>query len=686
MEIPILQVGGRRKHHNGHVIDNIFSAPEANPETSPQSQAAPPLIHPQHGQFPPLPAHLPPYLQQAMRNHFEALHQQLSAQNTLNGNHLLPVALQNQVNNHPGHQPTFTSPNFHQIIAHQQQVRAAAGQVGLGHNDRNQNIQTSAPDPPPAHGGATLPSNFSTSGVPTNRRVVQENRGPNGEYWRMVVESTQTVAHPPHNHRSVHETNGQRSRSNLLNQNNHSPESILGRANTPQAMVSPGAPIASQQNSDSNNEQSQQLQLEQALSTIESALAAGTAPGEQIFDSARTLLQHLSNRQDIPANITTLRTRLDGLSTQADHLRASLNSILMRVISEQNPVQRPPPTASSCPIYLLSSPSGPYALLVSPSGMYTTPWRFPGLAAPSPNPGLRQTSNNPTPPSPLNPTSEPNVQQRATNPPQATQEPQQQQQQQQQDRQANQADQARDLIRVLLPLGGHIWLLVRLFGFVYFFTAGGGYRRAILLGLCAFLVFIAQTGLFRPLLQSTWEPVRRHIENLLPLANNDRRLLPEAAAAANNANPEGHGAQRANRVPMPQQAAERLLREREQGDGRILRQYIGRAERAIALFVASLVPGVGERHIAARDAAEAAIREQEREREREREERERIQRESEENRERNEGGHEAESERHASEKTSGEEGVNREKGKGKEKEKEDGEKEEQQTDNEQIKG
>ena len=32
----------------------------------------------------------------------------------------------------------------------------------------------------------------------------------------------------------------------------------------------------------------------------------------------------------------------------------------------------------------------------------------------------------------------------------------------------------------------------------------------------------------------------------------------------------------------------------------------GGVERAVALFVASLVPGVGERHIAARDAAEAA--------------------------------------------------------------------------------
>lgn len=619
-----------------------------------------------------------------MRSHFEALNQQLGAQNTTTGNNLLPIALQNR-------QPPFMAPNFHQIIAQQQQARAAAGQRGLGHNDRNQNGQTGTTSPPPGHGRPTTPGNLSASGLPTNSRVaqeeygpngatnsrvVQENHGPNG--WRMVIESTQTLTRAPNNHRSLHDSNGQRSSSGSLNHNNNSLASILGRANSPQAVGSPGTPTGSQPNSRSINGQSQQSQLEQSLSSIESALAGGTAPGEPIFESARTLLQHMSNEQDVPATTTTtLRNRLDSLSTQADHLRASLNSILMRVISEQHPVQRPPPTASSSPIYLLSSPSGPHALLVSPSGMYTTPWQFPGLAVPNPNPVLHQTSDIPTPTQPLNPTNEPNAPQPAANNPQAVQEPQQQQQEQQ-------ANQARDLIRILLPLGGHIWLLVRLFGFVYFFTAGGGHRRAILLGLCAFIVFIAQTGLFRPFLQSTWEPFRRHIENLLPLANNDRRLLPNAAVAGNNANPEGQGTQQANGVPTPQQAAQRLLREREQIDRSIMRQYLRRAERAIALFVASLVPGVGERHIAARDAAEAAIREQEREREREREQREqreRTQMESEENRDRSESVYEGDIERNEPEREEGVESAQREdatdRGKGKEKQREEGEKEEQ---------
>ncbi|MCJ1427815.1 hypothetical protein MMC29_005721 [Sticta canariensis] len=655
---------------------NIAAVPEASTGNLPQPQAAAPHAHLQHGQFPPLPAQLPPHLQQAMRSHFEALNQQLGVQNTTNGNPLLPMALQNHLNNHPAHLPTFTPPNFHQIVAQQQQARAAAGQRGLGHVDRNQGVQTGTAGPPPGHGGTSTPVNFSAPGLPTNSRVVQENHGPNGEHWRMVIESTQTVTHPPHSHRGLLESNGQRPSDSLINHNNHSPASMLGRGNSPQPLGSQGTSTGGQPNSSSISEQSQQSQLEQSLSSIESALAGGTAPGEPIFESARTLLQRMSNQQDFPINTTiTLRSRLDNLSTQADHLRASLNSILMRVISEQNPAQRPPPTASPSPIYLLSSPSGPHALLVSPSGMYTTPWQFPGLAVPSPNPVLHQATI-PTPTQPANPTREAGVQQPAINPPQAAPEPQQQQREQQ-------ANQVGDLIRIILPLGGHVWLLVRLFGFVYFFTAGGGHRRAILLGLCAFIVFIAQTGLFRPLLQSTWEPFRRHIENLLPLANNDRRLLPDAAVAGNNANLEGQGAQRGNRVPTPQQAAQRLLREREQRDGSIMRQYLRRAERAVALFVASLVPGVGERHIAARDAAEAAIREQEREREREREVREQIQRENEENRERNESGYEGDSERNESEReegterAQGEESMDRGKGKEKQKQREEGEKKEQ---------
>lgn len=205
---------------------------------------------------------------------------------------------------------------------------------------------------------------------------------------------------------------------------------------------------------------------------------------------------------------------------------------------------------------------------------------------------------------------------------------------------------ARDLARILLPLGGHLWLLIRLFGFVYFFTAGGGYRRAILLGICAFIVFIANTGAFRPLFRTLWEPVRRHVEGLVPLAarpedQQQRQRRPRrreqgpqellydapAAAAANNNNQNNQNNQNNNdratptrndrRQPSPTDLADRLLRERHE------QSLLRRAERAVALFLASLIPGVGERHIAARDAAEARrlalAEEQERERREQRE-------------------------------------------------------------------
>ena len=150
----------------------------------------------------------------------------------------------------------------------------------------------------------------------------------------------------------------------------------------------------------------------------------------------------------------------------------------------------------------------------------------------------------------------------------------------------------------------------------------------MLLGLIASLVFIAQTGIFRPILQGIWEPIRRHAEGLVPLAANER---PRAGVGGAGNNGDGTGTQPANREPTPLQAAERLLQERERQDVGFIRQSFRRVERAVALFVASLVPGVGERHIAAREAAEAARQAEARERE------ERARKEEEEARERQEG-------------------------------------------------
>jgi len=177
----------------------------------------------------------------------------------------------------------------------------------------------------------------------------------------------------------------------------------------------------------------------------------------------------------------------------------------------------------------------------------------------------------------------------------------------QQGGQPPQPEQARDLVRIIIPLGGHLWLLVRLFGFVYFFTSGAGWYRTMLLGLCAVAVFIVQTGVLRPLQLLLWEPFRRHVEALVPLAGNNGDAVVVHGPPA----PDGQGQ---DAVPQtPRQLADRLLNERNRAGG-IIRRNIRRVERATALFIASLVPGVGERHIAARGAVEAERQAAERER------------------------------------------------------------------------
>ena len=353
------------------------------------------------------------------------------------------------------------------------------------------------------------------------------------------------------------------------------------------------------------------MHLQSNLSTMDAAMAGGNPLPESVFEQAQEMLRSIP---DLPQETAmALRTRLANLSHHSSHLRENLHSQLVRAAHERAASHRAAQGTESSAVYVLSSPSGPHALLVSPSGMYTTPWHFPSLGAITPYsithptaiaPVQTQAANNNIPTNGQQPHIDEVQVAQAPQPAEAAQVAQIQQQQQ--------VNQARDLARILLPLGGHLWLLIRLFGFVYFFTAGAGWRRTLLLGLIAGLVFIAQTGIFRPVIQWIWDPIRRHAEGLVPLAADDR---PRGGVGGAGNDGEGTRARLANQGPTPQEAAERLLQERERQDVSFVRQSFRRVERAVALFVASLVPGVGERHIAAREAAEAARQAEARERE-----------------------------------------------------------------------
>lgn len=517
------------------------------------------------------------------------------------------------ITGYSGHHPGISPLTLPQNLAQRHQARVAAGVPGLG-------TESTATTPTPSFSGPFPPGNVTTAVLSESSQTVQETHGPNGELWRI------TFTGPTHHYQGQlnHSGGNPNTTSNSYHQPPYYQNQSLNptpRPLTPQATDSAGTPEPTPRPRHGQVPESAPrlsrdshplLVFEEYVSAMEADITRGEAPGENIFGTARTVLQRASEQGASTPTINRLRNHLDHLSIQADRIRARS---LMRVVVDAPGAPRTRPTGSFSPIYLLSSPNGPHALLVSPYGMYATPWPLPAqtgnILAPRPQEHLHPTPST-------YPPSSPNVQQAPGNVPQVLQAPQQ--------RQQEQPNQARDLLRILLPLGGHVWLLVRLFGFVYFFTAGGGYRRALLLGFCAFIVFIVQTGIFRPFIQQVWEPLRRHIENLLPLANNNnRRQLPQVAPNLrnnnNNNNADNHQDRAANMMLTPQQAADRMLQERQNRAEGLTRQYIRRAERAIALFIASLVPGVGERHIAAREAAEAARLEEERARERAEEER-----------------------------------------------------------------
>jgi hypothetical protein len=161
-------------------------------------------------------------------------------------------------------------------------------------------------------------------------------------------------------------------------------------------------------------------------------------------------------------------------------------------------------------------------------------------------------------------------------------------------------------------LAPHIWLVVRLIGFVWFFTSGNPswWRFCMITGLSVVFFFI-NTGLI------DWAPIRRHLENLIPLAM--PAVNPEGAAAGEPA-AAGAGAGTGARAGEldPQLVAQRLIEQRQRQNAGWFMSQVRRVEHATLLFLASLWPGVGERHVAAREEEDNTRRRREEDAEAER--------------------------------------------------------------------
>ncbi|EAT90507.2 hypothetical protein SNOG_02295 [Parastagonospora nodorum SN15] len=152
-------------------------------------------------------------------------------------------------------------------------------------------------------------------------------------------------------------------------------------------------------------------------------------------------------------------------------------------------------------------------------------------------------------------------------------------------------------------IAGHLWLLFKLACFVYFFS-GTGWYKSILLGLIAGGVYLAQLGMF----EEQFRVIRQHLEAVLPVG----ALAERAAQPVRPAQP--------GRNMTPEEAARRLLQ--QQQDQRVgwLRDSVRTVERSLAIFVASLWPGIGERMVHAQEERIRAERAAEEERQRQAEE------------------------------------------------------------------
>ncbi|CAK7220728.1 hypothetical protein SBRCBS47491_004285 [Sporothrix bragantina] len=186
----------------------------------------------------------------------------------------------------------------------------------------------------------------------------------------------------------------------------------------------------------------------------------------------------------------------------------------------------------------------------------------------------------------------------------------------------------------LAAMWPHVWLLARLVLFVWWFTTpSASWTRWATVIMVAIAVFVFNTGVLDEIANQVWAPVRAHLDGFVPMPNangdarqqegqngqnapGDQNAAVPAPAPANDAAGDAAEADAAGRAggadPDPFEAAARLVAERRRDNGRRLRDFAQRLERLGVMFLASLAPGIAERHVALAE-------------EREREERRRLQ-------------------------------------------------------------
>ncbi|PKY09161.1 hypothetical protein P168DRAFT_301724 [Aspergillus campestris IBT 28561] len=313
------------------------------------------------------------------------------------------------------------------------------------------------------------------------------------------------------------------------------------------------------------------------IEQMEAEFGEGLIPSLEMTIAARTQLLECLDEQTqnplMPRNgeIERLLDRLSIIYRRADTLRLSRGS----GPTATNVAER---SHERAPVYLLTSPDGYQALVASPETQII-PTSMAALRAgqiPQPTPTTAPLPNVPT----ANPDPNPNpanlnpnamvmenavrqalINQRAGN--------------------NDQMGMARYVRRM--------WLFIRLYFFCYMLSEPGTWTRAIYVATAIMIALLSDTTIPQQVYRTLVTPLQEHLEGLAHPLENEHPPNTHAAGAPNAEN-------RVTRIA-----------------GVSLADFfsgVRRFERSAALFLASLVPGVGERQVAVRQAAEAARNEE----------------------------------------------------------------------------
>lgn len=143
------------------------------------------------------------------------------------------------------------------------------------------------------------------------------------------------------------------------------------------------------------------------------------------------------------------------------------------------------------------------------------------------------------------------------------------------------------LIHIMGFVAPHFWNIVRLGFFVWLFVGpNSSWTRWFVVISAAIIVFIAGTGALNGMGDHMWRPILRQLETLFPTLDRQHQQQPQVP-----------GTEAGDAEPNPADMAARLVAERNQRRP-WLSEQMRRIERAGMLFIASIAPGVAERHIA----------------------------------------------------------------------------------------